>query len=964
MVLNTEGSNIPRFSNGKENHSYNNNGTTDPPATRKAAIPPITTSLGEWNTNGGGDATPDRNEMEQDNSEKDKIGTFQKYIRGERSAAVTIARITPTNKQNGEATKSTVILSSPSALWVFFRTLLFDVPLAVVFFLFLVAWFLQSLHYTYYIPLMVRSHRNDEYLLEEHTYYERQCNKFDVTTYDMEDMMLQTSNQSTADAVDRMMRHGLTVVPQILTPDAVADLRDYIERRNEAIPRSEEYPMSQGYQRLSYGIEPTEDPAVARAVQQVATHPVFRPLIAALLGDEDPASSEITAITNFPGCSLQGWHQDTKQDGNALKFARTFSHSYSLFLPLQNVTALMGGTDVCPGTHYCANDLADMCEYNKLGMADVDPEYGFPAGAGALLNQHVWHRGGAHSDYHAPARIIFIVSFLARPKFDRDPRQLSRGTYFHQKWSMWGHTINDMLDPFRRMRPPFSYLRAMSIWKPAAAHWGYDLITSGFMRIANEQMEFDEFVERFLPRLDQLHFPRFLWGEIIHDGSQITMWSFFIRDTLQKCFQFTGLVALGSHVLFLTYLAVYAYRNRKRHYYTEGPRPVCRSLARLVCVQGFLFMCGLSVWLSIRQSNWGVNVRSGRMLQRPFPTVSSMRFLETQTVPSGLTTMPTGMDVLIGTRFDADFLGSYDRWLDYHPANLHFQEMMDEYASSYVLYQHSTSPNFRAGVIRRVVREIRASDGRFLQQDFRTGNWRILNDKEIAQTVSDHMLFSRVEWLRRLIQYVDRSIAEQRFGFGRESHRAMYTHLLLWQIRKAILARPDVVGVPLPAHQKKRNPLPFQRITRFTQPPWPSLATPVPSFEERYGWSLPDEDDEDHELYFPGASVWWTSPETQRWLPGTILGTNGPWLHVSANDFGYEVHTHRHSVHKVRPITEGDRLIGCMQEDFQDCYPGAVFKVLPGGEVSMQFDDGDFEEFLPPDRYYQPPFVYPGPIPA
>lgn len=95
----------------------------------------------------------------------------------------------------------------------------------------------------------------------------------------------------------------------------------------------------------------------------------------------------------------------------------------------------MGMTDICPGTHYCGNDLGKMCENTKLSLADADPSGPhFRAGDGALLNQIVWHRGAAHKGKNAMERIVFIVSFLARPDMQHDPRQLSRGTYFHQRW--------------------------------------------------------------------------------------------------------------------------------------------------------------------------------------------------------------------------------------------------------------------------------------------------------------------------------------------------------------------------------------------------------------------------------------------------------------------------------------------------------------------------------------------------
>lgn len=904
----------------------------------------------------------------------DYFGTFQRFLRGEKCAESTSERLNASppkpsrvtsngGESNGES--PVAVAPSPSVAWVLLRSIIIDLPLATLFALFLISWFFRSVYLTYYIPLLVRSHRPDSMLLDEHTYYERQCTQYDVTTHDMNDMIL-GADQSVDDAVDVMLRHGMTVLHDILTPSTVQSLREYIVYRNGAIPEFEEYPMSQGYKRMSYGIEPTEHPAVAQAVLEVANHPMFRPLISALLGDEDPGSSEITAITNFPGCSLQGWHQDTKQDGNALKFARTFSHSYSLFISLQNITSLMGGTDVCPGTHYCANDILEMCEHHGLNLDEVNPEYGFPAGAGALLNQHVWHRGGAHSDFSAPERIVFIVSFLARPKFDSDPRQLSRGTYFHQKWSMWGHTINDMLDPVKRMRPPFSFLRAFSVWKPTIANWGYDLIISRIMLIANEQLFFEEFEERFLPKLEEFRFPKFLWGEVVNDGTQLTMWSHFFRETLDKCFAFSGYLALAAHGIFVAVQVLRAYLHRKHPVADTQRRPIYRSAVRLGVTHGLLFLSGFALWFRIRQSQWGLNVQSGRMLQRPFPGIPDMRFLETQTVSNGLTTTPTRWDVLLGTRFDADFLGSYDQWLDYHPGNVIFRQIIDQYAESYVVYK-SASRNFRSSAIRWVLREIQAHNGRFLLQDFRTGNWRILNTAESSQAVSDAMLRSRVEPLGRLIRVVDRTIAEKRFGFGRESHMFMYTHLLLFSLRKALLEQdiaPSVVGTTSTLSARRTQGL---RVKPFVSAIKPRSATLrlAPLHDRHSALTSPRSSSDDA---FPeGSLVWWISEDTMGWLPGIVLGSSvggGQWVHIASNDFGLVYTVHRNDVKEWKPITEGDRIMGCMQDEFNDCYHGAVHTVLPGGELTVAFDDGDYEDALPPDKYFQYPFVYVGPMPA
>jgi hypothetical protein len=221
----------------------------------------------------------------------------------------------------------------------------------------------------------------------------------------------------------------------LLSNETVEELRKFIVAKNAIVKGTPaEFPVSQGFRRVSYGIDATEDPAVIRALKEIHDNVDLQYLLEGLLG-ENPALTEITAITASYGCQAQAWHPDVKPDGNGVMFGRTYSHSYSLFMPLQDTTGEMGATDLCPGTHYCAGmDLQALCEEEKIGMHQVSGQGYWPAGSAALLNQQVWHRGGEHDDEEAEDRVVFIVSFLARPN---DTRQLSRGTYFHMKWNMW-----------------------------------------------------------------------------------------------------------------------------------------------------------------------------------------------------------------------------------------------------------------------------------------------------------------------------------------------------------------------------------------------------------------------------------------------------------------------------------------------------------------------------------------------
>jgi hypothetical protein len=267
----------------------------------------------------------------------------------------------------------------------------------------------------------------------------------------------------------------------------------------------------------------------------------------------------------------------------------------------------------------------------------------------------VWHRGGAHTDPHSPERIMFIVSFLARPNFAQDPRLLSRGTYFHLKWNMWGHTMKDLMDPDLSMRKPFSILRCLRLWKPANRNWGYDLVTSGFMRFMNEQLEDEDFEERFIPRLNQFRFPKWLRGRRLRNGSQRDTWRLFILETIRKVAQFVKQITLVTHVFYLVGLVILSIIWSTITHGGSGTRLLGRSIFRLMVTHGILFGLAAKMLYDICTSDWGRCISSGKALMPPFPPVEIASTNHQQTammILSGPTTFPMRNDVLIGSRYD------------------------------------------------------------------------------------------------------------------------------------------------------------------------------------------------------------------------------------------------------------------------------------------------------------------------
>lgn len=196
---------------------------------------------------------------------------------------------------------------------------------------------LRIIHDNYFVTIVQRARRTDEDLTDEYTYYERPCNLVDISATKEEASQL-IVGPDTDEAVDKMMTHGAIMIPKILSDSMLDELRNFVVWKNDDVRgTSAEYPVTNGENRISYGIEAAEHPTVIRALKEIHDNDQLKNILEGLVGD-NPALTEITAITAAYGSTYQPWHPDVKPDGNGVQFGRTYSHSYSLFIPLQNTT--------------------------------------------------------------------------------------------------------------------------------------------------------------------------------------------------------------------------------------------------------------------------------------------------------------------------------------------------------------------------------------------------------------------------------------------------------------------------------------------------------------------------------------------------------------------------------------------------------------------------------------------------
>jgi hypothetical protein len=284
------------------------------------------------------------------------------------------------------------------------RLIVCDGILTVIFALFVFSVVVHKLHDDYLYPqlqLMLFETENRQFT--DTTYYHRVCEEDDFTATSPQELMIE-DHFSTEDSAEHMLTHGASIYPNLLTNETASNLRDWIARENH---KRDGWSVIESQNRYTWGIDVNMHPSLQTFWQELAANEKLRNGLEAVVGP-DPAVIEFTAITSSYGAEDQYMHADVIPTASAVKYARSFVPSYSLFVPLQDTTAEMGATHVCPGSHLCSK--ADViCD--ELGAFAVSGEGAgnlWPMGSGALLNQQIFHRGMGYTQKGGIDRVVLM----------------------------------------------------------------------------------------------------------------------------------------------------------------------------------------------------------------------------------------------------------------------------------------------------------------------------------------------------------------------------------------------------------------------------------------------------------------------------------------------------------------------------------------------------------------------------
>ena len=209
-----------------------------------------------------------------------------------------------------------------------FRFVCFDIPFIIVFAIYLSIHHLHWLSYNYLVPLNTLQYFDTHE--RDITYYHRICTVEDQTTNDTQDLFVDirssssssnSSNYSNNDtrkntkakidiAVHQMLRHGVTIIPNLISESTATKLRHYILEQNKISDHL--IFVIENQFRWSFPIQVDQDPIIIQALQEILGpkhNPNLLPYLEAIMGT-NPAVIEFTAITQAYGAKEQFWHQD------------------------------------------------------------------------------------------------------------------------------------------------------------------------------------------------------------------------------------------------------------------------------------------------------------------------------------------------------------------------------------------------------------------------------------------------------------------------------------------------------------------------------------------------------------------------------------------------------------------------------------------------------------------------------
>jgi hypothetical protein len=304
------------------------------------------------------------------------------------------------------------------------------------------------------------------------------------------------------------------------------------------------------------------------------------------------------------------------------------------------------------------------------------------------------------------------------------------------------------------MTQPWATLRALGLFKLPGYTWGIDYITGASMRMANGDNGFSgEELDTFLEQGGIKWLPQFLQGEVYFEES----WHEFCLRTLELCESFAKEVSMYAIAGYFVMFCLFGLASGKSH------RLPCvgRGVRRLALICGAASLLFLAAKRHVDQTDWAADIRSN--LRYTSAVANEAKFISAfEPIPKLIpTTFPLRKDILIETRHGSEFLAMYNDFVDGHPGNRVFRNLVQRGTSTYKNY-----PEFlREATARYIAGSV---EGRFLLQGL-LGDWMLMDQDATIAHVKRELKVSSTPILKRLRRAITFIASDYKYGIHRNT---------------------------------------------------------------------------------------------------------------------------------------------------------------------------------------------------
>jgi hypothetical protein len=466
------------------------------------------------------------------------------------------------------------------------------------------------------------------------------------------------------------------------------------------------------------------------------------------------------------------------------------------------------------------------------------------------------------------------------------------------------------------------------------------------LRIANNEGGCEpEELGRFLRVLHRMRFPEWLDGTI--DFNRRDAWQIYFSETIANMFEFL-VTANKSLIAGYFVLVIVAALWRK-------PRNTVvifvNAVVRILFTHGLVLLLTLYMLDSTRSSKWAVEIESGKTLMRPFQGQQEGQWRNDPSVSLGPTTLPAREDVLVGTRYAAKSLASYSRWLDFHPGNYAFRAEVSEIAGQlYRSYEQGLPPIFHQHILSHVLESVEAREGRFLQQDYRTGDWRLMSSLEAMEYTRLIMATGISGLTAEMKRELDFLVGDYRFGMLRGTALSRISQSSLHRLGTMLFGK--MPSKPPTSSSKRSTPIRIQSSLPLYLLKGNSTLESVAFRNSKRRSSFPS-DVRDLRV---GINMMYRT-KNGNFIPATIIAVRNDERYDIAN-YGEAAEDRGDIIRGVprrvlyEPITviEGAEVEGNFQGE-GEWFLGNITRVRPNGAVDILYEDGWFESNVEEGRY-------------